>query len=62
MKKLTWVSAHTWLRCFGSRRQAVQQAPEGALLYNNDANHGGPASLAFARVVNGKAVKVYIPN
>jgi hypothetical protein len=55
-KLLTWVSTNTALVCYASRRQAIQQAPEGALIYAHDAERGGPSPRPLAVVHNGKAV------
>lgn len=55
-KLLTWVKTDTYLRCYGSRRQAIQQAPEGALIYAHDAERGGPADRPLAVGRSGKAV------
>jgi len=59
MKKLTWVSTSTYLQVYSSRAQAVIHAPEGAYLLNHDKTSNTCASIPFAKIVNGKAVKVY---
>lgn len=59
MKKLTWVSTPTYIQVYSSRAQAVIHAPEGSFLYNHDKISNTCAGLPFAKIVNGKAVKVY---
>jgi hypothetical protein len=56
MKKLTWAKSPGLTVCYGTRRQAVQQAPEGATLHDHDPATNGPAPRAAFVIRNGKAV------